>query len=102
VAGVGRKLRVGDARVGWVGGVDAGFKVCGLEVCGVGALPDFSNSCWCWPGLSCAGRERAKIFNPRRTLLRTNFQWKNSYDITVACFHVYFSVFFAKYNITNE
>jgi len=49
--------------------------------------------CMCWPGLSCEGRERAKMFN---------FQWKSSYDITAVCFHVYLSVFFTKYNIKNE
>jgi len=98
VAGVGCKQCQWGMR-----GVDAGLKDCGLEVCGAGALSDFSNSCWCWPGLSCTGRQRAKIFNTRRTLVRTNFQQKSSYyDITVVCFHVYLYVFFAKYNITNE
>jgi len=93
-------VRVGRARVGRVCGVDASFKSTGEKFAGAGAFPDFSNSCW--PGLSCVGRERTNIFNPRRTLVRTNIQRKSSYDIAVVCFHVYLSVFFAKYNITNE
>jgi len=49
-------------------------------------------------GFECAVQEWSKIFNPHWTLVRTNFQLKSSYDVTVACFHVYVFVLFTSYN----
>jgi len=31
----------------------------------------------------------------------TNFQLKSSYDVTVACFHVYLFVLFTRYNMAR-
>jgi len=46
------------------------------------------------------GRNGQK-FNLRRSLVRTNFQLKSTYDIAVVCFYVYLSELFAKCNITR-
>jgi len=50
-----------------------------------------------------AGRERAKIINPRRTLEMHKLPAeKQLYDVRIVRFHVYLSALFAEYNVTNE
>jgi len=65
---------------------------------GAGVLPDFSKFLLVRAGFKLCGAGAGKNYQPAHKLPTE----KQLYDVTAVRFHVYLSVLFAKYNMTNE